>query len=98
MEKRYLICAASVLFAAAISLHGQTNTANSTVNPGLWTGVIINSTCTVDEAFAEAPKCTDPNAPGGGLVLYDDTIRHLYSLDPATTTKVGDAVSVRGTL
>ena len=64
-----------------------------------WSGVIINSGCTADEAFAEADKCTD-NTPGAKLVLYDDTTRQIFSLDPQTQAAghLGDAVTVRGTL
>lgn len=95
MANRHWIYAVVLLVAAAPALRGQGNPAT----PGLWTGVIINSTCNVDEAFAETPKCTDP-APGAKLILYDDTIRQLYALDPPApaSVKLGDAVSVRGTL
>ena len=64
-----------------------------------WSGVIINSGCTADEAFAEADKCTD-NVPGAKLVLYDDTTRQIFSLDPQTQAAghLGDAVTVHGTL
>jgi len=47
--------------------------------------VIINSACTVDEAFAESAKCTATSVPGATLVLYDDTIRQIYNLDPPAT-------------
>jgi hypothetical protein len=68
-------------------------------NSGSWSGVIINSGCTVDEAFAEAAKCMDA-APGAKLVLYDDTIRQIYELDPPTQAAghLGNSVTVRGTL
>ena len=68
-------------------------------NLGSWSGVIINGGCTVDEAFAEAAKRTD-NVPGAKLVLYDDTIRQIYDLDPATPAAghLGESVTVRGTL
>lgn len=71
----------------------------STANSGSWSGVIINSGCTVDEAFAEAAKCTD-KLPGAKLVLYDDTIRQIYDLDPQTQAagRLGDSVTVRGAL
>jgi len=58
-------------------------------------GVIINSACTVDEAFAESAKCTATSVPSATLVLYDDTIRHIYNLDPPATAGLGDAVTVR---
>ncbi len=68
-------------------------------NSGVWSGVIINSGCTVDEAFAEAAKCTAA-APDAKLVLYDDTIRQIYDLDLQTQAagRLGDSVTVRGTL
>ena len=71
----------------------------STANSGSWSGVIINSGCTVDEAFAEAAKCTD-KLPGAKLVLYDDTIRQIYDLDPQAQAagRLGDSVTVRGAL
>lgn len=67
--------------------------------PTSWSGVIINSGCTVDEAFAEASKCTD-NVPGSKLVLYDDTIRQIYELDPPTQASghLGNSVMVHGTV
>jgi hypothetical protein len=72
---------------------------NSSGNSGPWSGVIINSGCTLDEAFAEAAKCTDA-VPGAKLVLYDDTIRQIYELDPQSeaTGHLGDSVTVRGSL
>jgi len=84
----------ALLFAVTPILFGQNNPATS----GSWSGVIINSACTVDEAFAESAKCTATNVPGATLVLYDDTIRQIYNLDPPATAGLGDAVTVRGTL
>ncbi len=71
----------------------------SAANSGSWSGTIINSGCTVDEAFAEAAKCTD-KLPGAKLVLYDDTIRQIYDLDPQTQAAghLRDSVTIRGTL
>jgi hypothetical protein len=53
----------------------------------------------LDEAFAEAATCTDA-VPGAKLVLYDDTIRQIYELDPQSeaTGHLGDSVTVRGSL
>ncbi len=67
--------------------------------PASWSGVIINAGCTTDEAFAEAGKCTE-NQPGAKLVLYDDTTRQIFQLDPQSkaTGRLGDSVLVRGTL
>lgn len=64
-----------------------------------WSGVIINSGCTADEAFAEANKCFD-QTPGAALVLYDDTTRQMFSLDPPDQAAghIGDSVTVHGVL
>jgi peroxiredoxin len=94
MARRCLMCAVAVLFAVTLTLVGQDNPASS----GAWSGVIINSTCSVDEAFAESSKCTAAGVPGAKLVLYDDTIRQIYSLDPPVTASLAEAVMVRGTL
>jgi hypothetical protein len=71
----------------------------STGNSGSWSGVIINSGCTAEEAFAEAAKCTE-KVPGAKQVLYDDTTRQIYDLDPQTQAlgKLGNSVTVQGTL
>ena len=61
--------------------------------------MVINASCTVDEALAEAAKCT-ADTLGAALALYDDTIRQVYFLDPQDQAKghLGDAVTVRGML
>jgi hypothetical protein len=84
-----------LLFVSNLAMAQESNTLNS----GSWSGVIINSGCTLDEAFAEAAKCTDTTS-GAKLVLYDDTIRQIYDLDPLTQAAghLGDGVTVRGTL
>jgi len=66
---------------------------------GPWSGVIINDNCTADEAFAEASKCTD-NVPGSKLVLYDDTTRQIFALEPQSQAlgHLADAITVHGTL
>jgi peroxiredoxin len=94
MAKRYLLSAVGLFIAATLTLAGQNNPANS----GSWSGVIINGACSVDEAFAEAAKCTATSVPDAKLVLYDDTIRQIYNLDPPSTAGLGDAVMVHGTL
>jgi hypothetical protein len=68
-------------------------------NRGPWSGVIINSNCSVDEAFAESAKCTE-KAAGAKLALYDDTVRQIYNLDPQDQAngRLGDAVTVEGAL
>jgi peroxiredoxin len=93
MTTRSLLCGAALLLAGAQAAPAQTGAANS----GSWSGVLINGACTVDEAFAESAKCTS-GAPDAKLVLYDDTIRQIYSLDPPATASLGDAVTVHGTL
>ncbi|MGH9689990.1 MAG: hypothetical protein ACRD4Q_02065 [Candidatus Acidiferrales bacterium] len=48
MTKRSWIFALALLFASNLAVAKQDSMANS----GSWSGVIINSGCTVDEAFA----------------------------------------------
>ena len=68
-------------------------------NFGSWSGVIINDNCSLDEAFAEATKCTEPGVPGAKLSLYDDTTRQIYILDPQDQpVHLGDSVTVSGTV
>ena len=95
MTKLSWIMPWAFLFASSLALGGQDNVKTS----GSWSGVVINSGCTVDEAFAEAPKCTD-DARGAKLVFYDDTTRQIYDLEPQKQAvgHLGDAVTVHGTL
>jgi len=83
------------LLASSLPLGGQESVKTS----GSWSGVVINSGCTVDEAFAEAPKCTD-NVRGARLVFYADTTRQIYDLEPQAQAvgHLGDAVTVHGAL
>src|SRR5258708_3970704 len=92
MKKLSVIFLPVFLFIANLTIAGQQRMT-------AWSGVIISSGCTADEAFAEADKCTD-NAPGAKLVLYDDTTRQIFSLEPQTQAagRLGDAVTVHGTL
>ena len=86
----------AVLFAAPIcAVAWQAN-----VNTKSWSGVIINSGCTADEAFAESDKCFEKRGPGARLSLYDDTIRQIYDLDAQDEAAhyFGDSVTVEGTL
>src|SRR5271165_6896410 len=80
----------------AVARGGQMN--NPTL--GTWSGVIMNNNCTADEAFAEAPKCTEKDVPGAKLVLYDDTTRQMYLLDPQDEAigHLGDSMTLTGTL
>src|SRR5262249_38536029 len=95
MTKLSWIMPWAFLFACSLAFGGQ----DSVKTSGSWSGVIINSGCTVDEAFAEAPKCTD-DAQSAKLVFYNDTRRQIYDLDPQTQAvgHVGDAVTIHGTL
>ena len=93
--KLFGIAGLAFLFASSLTLGEQ----NGVKLQGAWSGVIINSGCTVDEAFAEAAKCTD-KLRGPRLALYDDTTREMFDLEPQTqaTGHLGDAVTVRGAL
>lgn len=95
-----LICALALLGAAALVPAQAQNQAKNMTSSGSWSGVIINSNCTVDEAFAEAAKCTEKDAPGGKLSLYDDTLRLVLNLDPQAQAAghLGDSVTVEGAL
>jgi hypothetical protein len=86
-----LICAL-LLFSAVTMLEAQQNMQS-------WSGVIINSNCTADEAFAEAAKCTEL-IPDAKLALYDDTTRQVFKLDPQyrADSHVGDSVTIEGAL
>ena len=70
------------------------------VNLRTWSGVIINSGCTADEAFAEADRCIEKRGSGARVSFYDDTIREVYELDAQDQAArfFGDSVSVEGTL
>lgn len=91
-----LICAAAFVSVFSAALIAQTDRPNS----GTWSGVIINNNCSADEAFAEAAKCTENDVPGAKFVLYDDTTRQLYLLDPQDPAKghLGDSMTAAGTL
>lgn len=67
---------------------------------GPWSGIIVNSDCTSDEAFAESVKCTENRGPGAKLALYDDPTRKIYSLEPQDQAagRLGDSVTVDGDL
>ena len=83
-------------FVSGLALAKQTDAVNS----GEWSGVIINGGCTADEAFSENPKCTAKDVPGAKLVLYDDTTRQIFVLDPQEPAAghLGDSVTVSGTV
>jgi hypothetical protein len=91
-----MLCMVVFFFAFGLALNGQSENPRS----GSWSGVIINANCTVDEAFAEAPKCMEKEVPGAKLALYDDTTRQIYILDPQDQAigHLGDSMTLTGTL
>lgn len=95
MAKGSWIWSVALVLGASLPMAGQTNM----TKPQAWSGVIINSNCTEQEAFTEQPKCTE-NVPGGSLSLYDDTIKKVFSLNPQAPARgtLGESVTVRGTL
>jgi hypothetical protein len=96
MTNLSLVFGMMFFFVFCLSAVGQTENPNT----GSWSGIIINNNCTADEAFAEAPKCTEKDVPGAKLVLYDDTTRQMYMLEPqdAATGHLGDSMILTGTL
>lgn len=96
MATRLLTPTIVLLSSFNLSVLAQKSMANS----GTWSGIIINSGCTAEEAFAEAAKCTENRGPGAELVLYDDTTRQIYTLAPQdqATGHLGSSVTVDGTL
>jgi hypothetical protein len=91
-----LIWMVACCFVSGVGLAGQT----SNVDSGSWSGVIINSNCSPEEAFAEAAKCTEKDVPGAKFVLYGDTTRKMYTLDPQSPAidHLGDSMIATGTL
>jgi hypothetical protein len=93
-SKLRLIAALAFCFAS-LRLPAQ----NPAAVPGAWSGTLVSSACNADEAFNESPECAKV-IPGAKVSLYDDTTRVLYSLEPQKLAggKLGDSVTVRGTL
>ena len=91
-----VICMVALFFAFGLASGGQSDSPNS----GSWSGVLINNNCSADEAFAEAPKCTEKDVPGAKLILYDDTTRQMYNLEPQDQAigHLGDSMTATGTL
>ncbi len=85
-----------MLASFSLSVLAQKGVANS----ARWSGIIVNSGCSADEAFAESAKCTENHGPGVELALYDDTTRQIYTLAPQdqATGHLGDSVTVDGAL
>lgn len=96
MTNLSLTLSVAFLFVSSIATAGQT----ANPNAGSWSGVIINNNCSADEAFAEAARCTEKDAPGAKFVLYDDTTRQMYLIDPQerATGHLGDSMTATGTL
>jgi len=96
MTNQSLIFGMMFFFVFSLSAAGQAGNPNS----GPWSGVIINNNCNADEAFAEAAKCIEKDVPGAKLVLYDDTTRQMYMLDPQDEAigHLGDSMTLTGTL
>jgi hypothetical protein len=68
-------------------------------NSGTWLGIIINGGCTLDEAFAEAGKCTGKCRAGNWFCM---TIRppdlRTRPAERSHRSHLGDSVTVRGSL
>jgi hypothetical protein len=94
---KYAFMSALVLLSGATLVEAQQK---NVTDSGSWSGVIINSSCSVDEAFAESAKCAEKGVPGGKLSLYDDTLRLVLNLDPQNRAAghLGDSVTVEGAL
>ena len=95
MKPSLLMSACAWLIGGSLSLLAQ-----DTATAGSWSGVVINHTCSPDEAFAEAPKCTETGVRGARLALYDDTTRQIFILAPQDQAvgHLGDSVTVSGTV
>jgi hypothetical protein len=91
-----LIGTIAFLLVSCAVLKAQPNDPTS----GPWSGVIINNNCSAEEAFGEAAKCTEKGVPGAKFVLYDDTTRQMYLLEPQDLAKghLGDSMTAAGTL
>jgi len=96
MAKFRSLCIALLLLTPGFALGAQKDSTGS----GSWSGPIINSTCSVAEAFGESPKCTEKDVPGARLSLFDDTTRQIFDLDPQDQAvgHLGDQVTVTGML
>jgi hypothetical protein len=95
LTKSLFLVLAALLWIAPLASAAQ----NNGTSPGVWSGVLVSSSCNADEAFAESPECTKA-VPGAKLALYDDTNRVMYSLAPQESlhAHLGDTVTVRGAL
>jgi hypothetical protein len=91
-----LTLSVAFFFVSGLSMAAQSGNPSA----GTWSGVIINNNCSADEAFSEAAKCTEKDVPGAEFVLYDDTTRQMYLLDPQEPAMghLGDSMTATGTL
>jgi hypothetical protein len=98
MKRAISIAAASIAIGGLASGSASAGP-DGKAHPGSWSGVLISNGCTADEAFAEAAKCTDL-LPTEKLVLYDDTTRQIFNLEPQAPAAghLGASVTVRGVL
>jgi hypothetical protein len=92
----YVILSAALLLVFGLSTSAQSGNPNT----DSWFGIIINNNCSADEAFSEASKCTQKDVPGAKYVLYDDTTRQMFLLDPQEPAvgHLGDSMIASGTL
>jgi hypothetical protein len=90
-----LLFLTALLCVCPAALAGQ----NHAQNTESWSGILVSSSCNADEAFNESPECNKV-VPGAKLALYNDTNRVMYSLEPqaSVTARLGDTVTIRGTL
>ncbi len=95
MVKHFILCLLVLFSIQPFALAGQKDVTNS----GSWSGILVSSACNADEAFAEVPDCFKEQ-PGAELSLIDDTTRVMYGLETQGPVgpRLGDAVTVRGTL
>jgi len=91
-----LTLSAVLIFVSGFPMARQSGNPNA----GSWSGVILNNNCSAEEAFAEAAKCTEKDVPGAKFVLYDDTTRQMYILDPQGPAMghLRDSMTATGTL
>jgi hypothetical protein len=93
--KRFLYFPFTLCLLIAASTSAQQNTSARRS----WSGTLVSAACNAKQAFAEAPECFKP-APNANLALADDTVGVLYQLETRelTNARLGDAVTVRGSL
>jgi hypothetical protein len=95
MPKRWLVGLLVCLCFGPLAMAAQNNTDNT----GTWSGIIINSSCTPEQAFDEADACMSRVA-GAPVSFYDDTTRQIFALDSQeqAASLFGEVVTVHGTV